>query len=223
MTRDRRRRDLVVHSILMLNQVCLALEHPSRVEKVEHSTGQDHHGTVKDSKESFVRHKVSRPALREFNGAVQISNNDNGRGEDRSPEKLLDVGRHGDLARLPNSADEEDHENQHAGKLDDDAGNHDVRARFCAALGSHATRSGCHSTTDGLNDEGCDVDAEEDEQIALERDQAVLVTPDAHESAENVVDSGAEERRTEDQDCDLDHEDGSVVGAFVCGKTCCPS
>lgn len=152
---------------------------PAGMEDVEDSHGKDHHGAVERNEVPFGRDQVSVPALGQLDGSVDTPNVDADDGEDHGSEQGVDgTGGMAEQSMLDTAADEvggADNEDGDGEHLEDDAGNHDVRAG-CGVAVDLVGLGGGDTTADGLNDEGDNVAGAEDPEVEIGAEDGGLAT-----------------------------------------------
>lgn len=138
----------------------VARHHPTRVKDIEDGHGKNHHGAVKGDEVPFRSDQISVPAFGELDGSVDTSDVDADDGKYHGTEQGVDVA--GGLAEelvLDAATDKVGGAGDKDGdgkQLENDTGNHDVRAR-CGVAVDLVGLGGGNTTANGLDDKGDDI------------------------------------------------------------------
>lgn len=141
---------------------------PARVDEVEDSNGQNHHGAVERDEVPLRGDEVSVPTLQQLDRPVDAADIDTDDGENHGPQegdhgvphRVQHVASH----RAPDEVGSTHHKDGDGRHLEDDTRDHDVRA--CRGVAVDLVRlGGGYAPSDGLDHEGEDIAGTKDPQV----------------------------------------------------------
>ena len=160
------------------------------IKDIENHHSQHHQRAVQNIKVCLMRNEIAVEALTQLNRSVKISHHNATGREADSNGQYLGIGC---PSRGPKEVEPQCYEDAHAGELDCDAANHDVRSWSAAFFGHAAACGGGDAAARALDGDGDQVEGDEDDEVEFCGDGAVLLAVLADHLAEDVVEPGGEE------------------------------